>query len=182
MNSSSNKRNKLILNILIIVALSIALCITTFALLYSMVKVDDNSFKTGSIQINLNDGKPVIEEDEFLFEPGMSVQKEFFIENKGTWDVYYKIYFENIKGDLSEVLDITLKDGERTVYSGKAADMTRDKIESDEEILKEGERRQMTITFSFPKASGNETQNAYLEFNMSADAVQTKNNPNRLFE
>ena len=167
---------------LIIVVLAIALCITTFALLYSMVKVDDNSFKTGSIKINRNDGNPVIEEEDFLFEPGMSVQKDFFIENEGTWDVYYKVYFENVKGDLAEVLDITLKDGERVVYSGKAADMTRDEIESDEEILKEGERRQMTIIFSFPENSGNETQNAYLEFNMSADAVQTKNNPNRLFD
>ncbi len=182
MDNGSNKKKKLILNALIIVVLVIALCITTFALLYSMVKVDDNSFMTGSIKVNLNDGKPVIEEDDLLFEPGMTVQRKFFIENEGTWDVYYKIYFEDIKGELADVLDITIKDGERTVYSGKVSDMTKDKVDSDEEILRDGERRQMTVTFSFPKDSGNEVQNAYLKFNMSVDAVQTKNNPQRMFD
>ena len=48
MDNGSNKKKKLILNALIIVVLVIALCITTFALLYSMLKVDDRKHKSQS--------------------------------------------------------------------------------------------------------------------------------------
>ena len=78
---------KLTSSIVIIAFLAVCLCITTFALIYSMVSVDNNLFETGVVKINLNGGKPVIEEHEFLFEPGMSVKKDFFLENQSTCDV-----------------------------------------------------------------------------------------------
>ena len=28
----------------------------------------------------------------------MFVAKPFYIENQGTWDVYYKLYFDNVEG------------------------------------------------------------------------------------
>lgn len=68
---------KLTASIATVIILAVCLCITTFALAYSMVAVDNNLFQTGEIKVNLNDGKPVIEEDEFLFEPGMTVEKDF---------------------------------------------------------------------------------------------------------
>ena len=63
----------------IIIVLAFCLCITTFALVYASVSVGNNLFHTGEVKINLNDGKPVIREHEFLFEPGMTVVKDFFI-------------------------------------------------------------------------------------------------------
>ena len=59
---------------LVIGLLALCLCVTTVALVWESVAVKNNLFQTGSIQINLNDGKPVIDEHEFLFEPGMTVQ------------------------------------------------------------------------------------------------------------
>ena len=99
-----------------IVVLAVCLCITTFALVYSTVAVDNNLFQTGEIRVNLNDGKPVIEEDEFLFEPGMTVEKDFFLENQGTWDVYYKLYLDNVEGGLADVLDVAIRDGDTVLY------------------------------------------------------------------
>lgn len=168
-------------NVVAIIVLSICLCITSFALVFATVSVEDNLFNTGKISKNLNDGKPVIQEREFLFEPGMTVKKDFFIKNISTWDVYYKIYFDNISGGLSDVLEITIKDGDKTLYSGTAAELTKKKAEAADDKLKIAEQRNLTVYFHYPESSTNETQNMILSFNICADAVQTKNNPNKMF-
>lgn len=173
---------KLMAGIVILIILSVALCTTTFALVYSMVSVDNNLFGTGSVNINLNDEKPVIEEREFQFEPGMTVQKEFFIENNSTWGVYYKIYFDHVEGGLADVLEITISDGEKVLYQGTANELNRDSVLAADDELAIGERRTLTVTFEFPESAGNAVQDQVLTFDLCADAVQTKNNPDRLFD
>lgn len=158
------------------------LCITTYALITYKIRVEDNYFRMGNVEINLNDGKPVIEEHEFLFEPGMTVRKEFFVENESSGEIYYKLYFDNVEGGLSDVLDITIQDQDQVIASGKAQDLVRNKVNAAPESLKAGEKRTLMISFYFPKEKGNEAQDQTLSFNFSADAVQTKNNPDKLFE
>lgn len=182
MSSNQNTTSKkLTASIVTVIVLAVCLCITTFALVWATVSVENNLFQTGEVKINLNDGQPVIEEHEFLFEPGMTVKKDFFIENQSTWDVYYKLYFTDVEGGLADVLDITVKDGDRTLYQGKASDLTRENVGAANDILKLNERRELTVYFHFPEGAGNSTQNLSLAFSMSADAVQTKNNPNKVF-
>ena len=168
--------------IIAIVALAVCLCITTFALVYASVSVENNLFHTGKVKINLNDGKPVIREHEFIFEPGMTVKKDFFIENDSSWDEYYRIYLENVSGGLADVLEITVKDGDRAMYSGTASELTQQNVTAADDTLKIGQKRNLTVYFHFPEDKGNETQNLDLTFTMCAEATQTKNNPNRLFD
>ena len=168
--------------IIAIVALAVCLCITTFALVYASVSVENNLFHTGKVKINLNDGKPVIREHEFIFEPGMTVKKDFFIENDSTWDVYYRIYLENVSGGLKDVLEITVKDGDRALYSGTASELTQQNVTAADDTLKIGQKRNLTVYFHFPEDKGNETQNRDLTFTMCAEATQTKKNPNRQFD
>ena len=173
---------KLTASIATVIILAVCLCITTFALAYSMVAVDNNLFQTGEIKVNLNDGKPVIEEDEFLFEPGMTVEKDFFLENQGTWDVYYKLYLDNVEGGLADVLDVSIRNGDTVLYSGKATDLQKEQTTAANDILKLNERRELTITFHYPEEAGNSGQTQYLSFDLKADAIQTKNNPQQLFD
>ena len=42
--------------IIAIIVLAVCLCITTFALVYASISVENNLFHTGEIKINLNDG------------------------------------------------------------------------------------------------------------------------------
>ena len=67
MNDNSKTAKKLTGSIIAAIVLAICLCITTFALVWATVSVDNNLFHTGTVKINLNDGKSVIEEHEFLF-------------------------------------------------------------------------------------------------------------------
>ena len=108
MKGESKTSKSLAGSIVIIVLLAIGLCVTTFALFWTSISAENNIFRTGLVKINLNDGNPVIKEHEFLFEPGMTVEKTFFIENQSTDDVYYKLYFENVEGGLAKVLLISI--------------------------------------------------------------------------
>ncbi len=168
--------------IIAIIVLSACLCVTTFALVYATVSVENNLFHTGQVKIDLNDGKPVIREHEFLFEPGMTVVKDFFIRNDSTWDVYYRLYLDDVTGGLADVLTVTIKDGDRELYSGTANQLTRQNVAAADDTLKIGQRRDLTVVFHYPENSGNDTQNLDLTFTLCAEATQTKNNPNKLFD
>lgn len=167
--------------IIAIIVLAVCLCITTFALVYASVSVENNLFHTGKIKINLNDGKPVIQRHEFIFEPGMTVKKDFFIENNSTWDAYYRLYLDNISGGLADVLTVTVKDGDKVICSGTANKLIRENAVAADDTLKIGQRRNLTVYFYFPKDKGNDTQNLDLTFTICAEATQTKNNNNKLF-
>ncbi len=181
-NESNKTAKKMTAGIVTIIILAFCLTVTSFALVYATVTVENNLFQTGYVKINLNDGKPIIEEHEYLFEPGMTVEKEFFIQNLSSDNVYYRLYFDQVKGGLARVLDVTLQDGEQVLCSGKMADLTKEVVESGEFPLEIQETRNLKITFHFPAEYGNATQGLDLSFVVCADAVQSKNNPDREFE
>ena len=181
MKKKSSPAKELTVSVIIVIILAICLCFTTYAIVLATLKVENKLFQTGSIGINLNDGKPVIEEHEFLFEPGVTVKKDFFIENDSTCDVFYKLYFDNVDGGLADVLEITVKDGEKTLYQGTASELNRTDVAAADDILRLNERRELTVYFCFPEEAGNSAQGLTLTFDMCADAVQTKNNPNKAF-
>lgn len=182
MSDNRKTAKKLTGSIIAVVVLVCCLCVTSYALVREMVLIDNNLFRTGMIQINLNDGKPIIKEYEFLFEPGMTVKKDFFVENQSTWDVYYRVYFDKVDGGLADVFQITIKDGEKTLYQGTATELSRKNVGAADDVLRVQERRDLTIYFHFPEEAGNEAQGMTLTFDMCADAVQTKNNPNKAFD
>ena len=162
--------------------LALCLLIATAALALTSVEVRDNRFHTGIVKINLNDGNPVIREDEFLFEPGMTVEKTFFVENDSTWAVYCRLYFGEVSGNLADVLQITFLDGDKTIATGTARELSRTHAAQLSDELAVGERKELTVLFHYPEEAGNETQVQTLSFRLMADAVQTKNNPSHEFE
>lgn len=181
MRKSNETVKKLKNKVIVVLLLFICFCIVTFALVYSTVFVKDNQFQTGKIKINLNDGKPIIEEDEYLFEPGMKVEKEFFIQNQSSCDVYYRLYLVGIEGELADELNITVSQEDVVLFDGKAADFTKEYVNFADDILKMDERKMFKIKFYFPKEAGNKAQKLDMSFALKADAVQTKNNPQKLF-
>ena len=182
MENNKQTAKKLTGSVLLIILLSFCLCITTFALIWSIVTVDDHYFYTGKVEIDLNGGKPVIEEHEFLFEPGMTVVKDFYIQNNSTWDVYYKLYLDDVSGGLADVLLITIKYGEKVLFSGKPKSLMENLVGAADDVLYLKEKKNLQIVFHYPEEAANQTQNSFLTFTLCADAVQTKNNPNKEFD
>ena len=110
----------------------------------------------------------------------MTVKKDFFIENDSTGTVYYRLYFAGVSGDLADVLEVTVKDGNKTLYSGTPTQL--ENTQAADDLLAVGQRRTLTMYFHFPEAAGNSAQAKDLTFTLCADATQTKNNPQRLFD
>lgn len=181
LKSTTNKR-KIWTGFAVFMILLMSFAMTTYALIVARVSVEENAFATGEVKINLNDGVPVITEEEFIFEPGMTVVKDFFIENESTIEVYYRIYLEHVEGGLADILDVTLKEGEKILYQGKVSGMTKADMESPEDVLKVDEIRWFGLTFYYPENSGNIGQNEEMSFHVCAEAVQTVNNPDKIFE
>lgn len=173
---------KLLCAVLIAVALVSSFTITTYAYVLTHIGIYDNTFITGSVKVNLNDGQPIISEDEYLFEPGMTVVKSFFLQNQSSFSVYYRIYFEDISGALADVIQVKLSTGEKTLFEGKLSEMTQANMKAAEDFLKVGEAHWFELQFYYPDDEGNETQGTDLSFRLSAEAVQTKNNPDREFD
>lgn len=181
MQNNQQRDKRLKISVVSIVLLSICLCITTFALIWSMAWVNGNIFSTGRVDIEINDGKPVIEEDEYLLQPGMTIVKDFHIQNNSTDEAYYKIYFEDITGGLADVIEVSIRDDEQVLFSGKPNDLTRQKVSSANDPLRVKEKKELEIEFYYPEGS-RRTKDPKLTFTLSADAVHTKNNPNREFD
>lgn len=186
--AKGNIPRRIKINIATIILLAICLCITTFALVASTV-VQKNIFETGNITIevrdkdgNINEKARIIQETDFLFEPGMTVVKPVYVKNTGTWDAYCKLYFKDIEGDLADILDVTVKDPTGTpLYTGKVSELNSANKAVGITEIKKNEDKEYTVTFHYPEAEGNAGQNQWLTFTMEAKAVQTKNNSSQDF-
>ena len=165
-------------NVIVIFLLVICLCLNTFTFFNTEIIVESNIFgtendsvKSNSEKINLNDGNPVITENEFLFEPGMTVTKDFFIENLHSGDLFYKLYFEDVSGGLEDILEISIKDGDSVLYSGTASTLTADNVSPVPEALPKKTKKTLTINFHYPETAGNDTQGLTLSFVLCAEVT-----------
>lgn len=168
-------------NAIAITILVIMLAITTLALILSFVNVDKNDFETGTVKIQLNEGKIIFDGSDNNVEPNHTLVRDFTIENKGTADVYFRLYLENINGQLQDSLNFKIYDEEELLYDGSARDLNKESPCVSNKILTKGETRKLKAVVNMDKNSGNEYQNDYMAFDITVDAVQSKNNPNREF-
>lgn len=211
MNNISRKLNK---GVFIITVLSLCLVFTSIVLALSVAEVPNNIFTTGVIKIELGgvirDEQGAIKEEyildennvlinpdvekysnqtNYLFEPGMRVEKEFYVANVGGekgWDVYYKLFFKNIRGKLANEIVITLTDEDGTKLFDDVASKFREDIVNTYDkplsVNKNDNKHYYKIMFYYPETSDNVGQGQALEFDFCAMAVQTKNNTNKEFK
>ncbi len=180
-NSNPTKK-KVYGSIVTILVLFSMLAITTYALVVSMVSVDENEFEMGTVKIELNDGKTIFDGTDMNIEPGHSVKKDFTIENLGTADVHYRLYLENVAGELYNPLTFEIYDGEELLFSGKAKDFNKENPCLSKHPLAAEETHTLTAVVKMDEYAGNDYQNAGVRFDMTAEAVQARNNPDQLFE
>ncbi len=194
MKTNQTTRKRLTGGIVAVILLTICLVVTTYALVCYTVYVPNNIFHTGKVDIELNEGKPVIgpgapiypgdENVSSLFEPGMRVVKKFFIRNQTQWDCYCRLYFsvdeKNSDMALAKALQVTVKDSDQNVlYSGTMSQLESKNngtfvLKGNKTIL-EG-KNWYTMEFYLPGSIGNEVQKQELYFDICADATQMKNN------
>ena len=102
--------------IVTVVLLSIGLTVTSFALASSIAQVRNNRFAMSmGVELTINDGKPVVDVTDMVYEPGGTYVSEFPIANLGTFDVWYRVYFTDVNGVLKDYITVTIKEADGTV-------------------------------------------------------------------
>ena len=173
-------RRRLFLGIFLTVLLVLMLGITSLALIYQKVTVEENLFQTGTVSIISLNEEPVFDLEKV--EPGMVLKEDFILRNDSTCDVHYRLYFTNVDGELADMIQVEVFDTDITIHEGILADMNGQKSEGADGILREGEERAIAIVLKVPEYCGNLVQGQALMFDLNADAVQMVNNPDGLFE
>ena len=193
MKQKSNTKRKAYQSLIIIFILVVMLAATTYALALSFVSVDDNQFETGDVEIEINNGKAIFDDENLKIEPGYRLVKTFTVKNTGTADAYYRFYLENVEGSLQDSLIFSFYEGDvkdslagtnstvEPVLTGAAAELTKSDVAQGIGELKKGEEKTFTVLVKMKESAGNTYQGGYISFNLTAEAVQSRNNPNRGF-
>ncbi len=182
MNNSGVTKKRAYGHIAVIIILVLMLAATTYALILSLVSADGNIFETGQVEIELNGGQTVFDGSDVNIAPGLSTEKSFTLENKGTADIYYRIYMENISGALQEVLTFEIYDQDKLLFSGKPKDLTKDSPCTSDTPLAPGEIKTLKAVVKMSEDADNTYQNGDITFDITVDAVQAKNNSNKVFD
>lgn len=140
--------------------------------------------------IELNEGKTIFSGADLAnIEPGHAAVREFTVKNTGTVDVYYRLYLENITGDLADSLVFSIYEGDKNaaqtgtpLYTGAASDFVADGSPFvDGKTLAPGETRTLTAVVKMGEGSGNAFQGDTVGFDLTAQCVQARNNPDKEF-
>jgi len=175
--NEQNLKKKLNLMIVTVILLVCGLVVTSAALASSIVGVRNNRFSmSAGVELTVNNGKPVVDVTDVLYEPGGTYQSEFPISNLGTFDVWYRVYFTNVEGALKENITVTIKEKDgKVLCEGKMSELNAEKVAISS--LAAGEEKTLFVTFHFSADADNEKQGQTVTFNITADATQKKNNP-----
>lgn len=170
------KRKKILTRVLCTLSFIMLLAMAVMAYMLNYTELD-TVIGTGTIDINLNDGVVIFNDDDLDLQPGESVMRGFFIENVGTEDFYYRIYLEEVSGELVETTQFNIYDGEGTLLETvETVDFNSTHYFTTDEIIEVGERLDFKIEIVFIDDSGDSYQDAQLSFDIVASAIQSKNN------
>ena len=175
--------------------LLLGLGVTAYALTLELKTVEENTFTTGTISISVNESKTVFTAEDILLEPGATLEKEVQLVNDGTGDVYYRLYADQIleqklSGEswidlesadkkCADELVVLVSVGTEPCFVGSLSEMLYETAEAF--FLETGAEAPLKITVYMPEELSNDMQDRSMEFDIVAEAVQAKNNPNREF-
>jgi len=106
---------------IVVLFILFALSSDTQAFFEDSEKTKKNLFKAGMLDMKIDGANPfvqrnVVEGDEFF--------QEFYLKNKGTIDFDYKIFTENVSGDLCGQLNVKAKAEGEEIFDGKLEDFS----------------------------------------------------------
>ena len=169
---------KLIALIVVVVLLVCALCVTTYALVNSVVAIKNNKFSMSmGVALEVNNGDSILGVNDIVFEPGATYTTEFPVSNLGTYDIWYRVYFTDVGGKLKDYITVTIKevkeDGELVLAKAKMSEFTADKVLTSDIVA--GKEKNVSIEFYFSPEL--DEQGGEVSFSIKVDATQKPNNP-----
>ncbi len=171
-----NKKKKIINRVL--VAILIMMIAAIIALAYALYTTEVDTFiSTGTIDLNFNDGTIVFADEDLRLSPGETVIREMFVENAGEEPFYYRIYLDNMSGNLIDSTVVNIYDEDGTLLlTIETAEFDSSNYFTTDEILEAGERVNLSMEIVVMDNAGDVYQESEMNFDIIASAIQSKNN------
>ncbi len=171
------KNKKLARSIALVFLLVVTFAIVTYAVLRATTRVSDHFVQTGEISITFDTETQIFDGVDYNLEPGASVVQTLSVKNVGTGALYFRLYFENVEGIVSDQLTFNFYDEDGAlVKSVSAKEFTSDNYLESTVALEVGETVEYEVIVTMGKSAGNTYQDQSLTFDIVALAVQSKNN------
>ena len=173
-------KKKLITIIATLVFFTAGLAVTSYAIVKSFIEVETEITMGEGVDLNINDGEPIIDTTSLVYEPGGTYVSSFTLENKGAFDVWYRVYPTDVDGPLKDYITVTVKEQDGTVMCrGSMGDLKSEGINVG--TLSAGEEKTLSIELYFIPGAGNAAQGKTVSFKITANATQKQGNPNKDF-
>lgn len=176
---SLKKRLGIVIAVLAILVSGLA--VTSYAIIRYYVQISGNEISMSEgLELNLNDGKPVIDTSAIVYEPGGTYRTEFTVENLGTMDAWYRVYPTDVQGALKEYIILTVKQQDGVVLcQGKMSDLNAESVTVG--TLAKGEEKTLYLELYFASGADNAAQSQSVSFTITANATQKQNNTDKDF-
>lgn len=172
----------LLRSLLIAAALTWLLVLTTYAMTLADLRLPNNQFQTGTVQISLQKGeiRPISLADQRM-EPGKTLTQTFTVTNTGTAEIYCRLYLSRAQGGLLDDVQFAVFADDVPIFEGSAARLTDRTACSLPDTLDPGETCGLRVQILMPTAAGNAAQADWLEYDLTVDATQTLHNPQKSY-
>ena len=172
----------LLRSLLIAAALVWLLVLTTYAMTLADLRLPNNQFQTGTVQISLQKGeaRPISLADQRM-EPGKTLTQTFTVTNTGTAEIYCRLYLSRAQGGLLDDVQFAVFADDVPIFEGPAARLTDRTACSLPDTLDPGETCGLRVQILMPTVTGNAAQADWLEYDLTVDATQTLHNPQKSY-
>ena len=169
-----DKFKKYGLKFFLIAVIICSFVIMVFAIGFNEVFME-TTLQTGEVKIDLNNGEVIFEKNALNIEPNQTIIRDFTVKNIGTADCYYKVYLEDIKGELANQIIFEIYDEDKKMIKKvKPSNFTVNNAIDLKELLTPQEEVAFIVNAYLPKQSGNEYQKSEVTFSVVAEAIQSK--------
>jgi len=158
----------------------------TFAWFTSTAPVGNNTFSTGTVDVDLTGVSVPVDVDNIA--PGWTANYSGNIVNNGSLDAYFRIAvndFQNpalngAEGTLGDLINCVVKVNDVQVWSGTLSALAGVAY-IDGDAIAAGASLPFSISLELPNSVGNEAQGLNLNADLTLQATQVANNPGRNF-
>lgn len=170
---------KLVMNTVMMALLSIILSILSLFMHFSPIAGETASFDSAAVDIDLNGGNKIFDNACAVLVPGEEVRRNFTITNSGNVAVWYRLIVSDADGPLADHATIAYYDGGSLLYEesvkGSAA------VDGYIGSMTPGQQLHLTAVLKLTGSDILTMRTSYMTFDITAQAVQLRNNPNRDF-
>lgn len=138
-------------------------------------------FRSNKVEISFNEGTSLMESPASL-SPGETWSKHTSIENTGKSSIYYRFYLDKLDGQLKDYIELCVMLNGNVCFEGLATEFNVKNAVVGEEALSKGEKVDILIVVFLSDDTVINDENAGFSFDIKVDAVQSKNNPDKIFK